>query len=151
MRGSGSVKELIKMTTSVKKIEEFLEDFRKAVQKRGQIEFIQRTSINKDLASLGITSAMATTEVKNLTAKDYQVGPQADRDAHKFPNEKGDIWVFEKQINGKKAYIKLKLATSIHNGAIVFPKCWMHESKEPSKTEEKTVKKSNSQKRGGKK
>lgn len=151
MKGSGPVKELIKMTTSVKKIEEFLEAFRKAVRKRGQIEFIERTSINKDLASLGITSAMATKEVKSLVAKDYQVGPQQDRDAHKFPNEKGDVWVFEKEINGKKAYIKLKLATSIHNEAIVFPKCWMHESIEPSKIEETAVKKSRSQKRGGKK
>jgi len=117
------------MPISQKKIDDFLASFRKAVSKRGgEIHFIERSEINKDLASLEITAAQATKEVLSLKNEHYQKGPEADKDAKKFPNEIGDIWVFEKEINSKKAYIKLKLAESVHNSAIVFPKCFMHES-----------------------
>ncbi len=127
------------MTASKKKIEEFLVSFAKAAKKRGEVEFVERSDINKNFASLGITKPMAQKEVLTLKHEHYQVGPQDDRDPERSRNETGDFWIFEKEVNGKKAYIKLKLAKSKHNDSIVFAKCWMHESDEQEEKEEKKV------------
>lgn len=58
------------------------------------------------MSELGLTEALAKEEVFNLSVRDYCEGPEGDDD----PQERGNVYVFGKDIGGIEAYIKLKIA-----------------------------------------
>jgi len=57
------------------------------------------------LSYLGLTEVLAKKEVIELSVRDYCEGPIGDDN----PQERGNVYIFGKDIDGDEAYIKLKI------------------------------------------
>ena len=68
------------------------------------------------LPDLGLTEAGVKREVLDLALNDYCRGPEADDNRL----ERGNVYVFGKEIDGTEVYIKLKIA---HAGEQKIAKC----------------------------
>ena len=89
---------------STEEIKRILEDLRLAIDK-GKFTPISRRKNMRTLAQLGLTWEDAKDEIRSLSEKDYQKGPEADRDR---PME-DKLWVFKKRVCGEVIYIKFKV------------------------------------------
>jgi hypothetical protein len=70
--------------------------------------FIFVTSRKKNtetLLELGITPTQVKQVILDLTTADYKAGPEKDDD----PAIRGSVWIFNKEIQGVKIYIKLSV------------------------------------------
>jgi hypothetical protein len=67
--------------------------------------FVARPENNQCLLDLEFKYKDVKEALLSLSVDDYSEGPTKDR------KEKGDIWIFGKEIRGKTVYIKIKLAS----------------------------------------
>lgn len=84
----------------------FLLQVKQLVSKK-QAEFVERKDYNylQELLYLEIDDLdTAWKHIIELRLNHYEEGPKPD---HR--NDGTDVWVFAKEVNGKKAYIKLKI------------------------------------------
>lgn len=85
-------------------VEQFLANFKEAANSDGGWYLAKR---NLDaLAQLGVTETIAKSEVMSLEARNYCEGPIGDDNRL----ERGNVFVFGKDIDGTEIYIKLKIA-----------------------------------------
>lgn len=95
------------------KVVDFLKKF-KALMAVGGLNVVPRDKNNEALVDLGLTQRNRGDEILSLTPDNYHSGPEPDRD------RPGDIWIFKKTVNGKRVYIKLKIADT---GRVKIAKC----------------------------
>lgn len=84
-------------------IRRFLLDFKQVASRRG-VDLAPRSDTLETLRYLGLTKQNLEEILLSLSVVDYSGGPEPDRD------RPGEIWVFGKQVEEHKIYIKLKLA-----------------------------------------
>ncbi len=83
-------------------VELFLHEFRQCWPPDCLVENREKNSIA--LAELGLTPALRTEAIFNLTVSNYVEGPNPDHDR---PGQ--ELWVFGATIEGAEIYIKLKI------------------------------------------
>ena len=87
-----------------REIADFLTEFKNIVVNGRGLDVMPRGKNNLALIELGITERNRKDEILSLFINDYCEGPEKDSD------KPGYIWVFGKTVNGREAYIKLKIA-----------------------------------------
>ena len=85
-----------------KKVQSFLLEFKKIASEKG-IWLAPRPDSLETLRYLRFTKKNLKEIILNLSATDYYQGPQPDH------TEKGEVWVFGKDLDGIEVYIKLKI------------------------------------------
>jgi hypothetical protein len=95
-------------------VERFLTDFKEVAGSEGGW-YLARRNLNP-LSDLGLTEALAKMEVMDLSVSDYCEGPIGDDN----PRERGNVYVFGKDMEANEAYIKLKIA---YTGEQKIAKC----------------------------
>ena len=81
----------------------FLSEFKVAMD-FGFFRFVHRQKNLQGLASFGITVTEAKQVLAGLTPGNYSHGPETDYD-----RSSEDVWFFGADVEGREAYIKLKL------------------------------------------
>lgn len=89
---------------STEEIKKILEDLRLAIDE-GKFIPINRRKNMRTLAQLGLTWEDAKDEIRLLSVKNYQKGPEIDRDRPK----EDKFWIFKKKVCGEVIYIKFKV------------------------------------------
>ena len=85
-------------------VERFLTTFKEIASSEGNWYLAPRNY--NHLSELSLTEAGAKKEILDLSLSDYCKGPEADDNWL----ERGNVFVFGKEINGTEIYIKLKIA-----------------------------------------
>ncbi|MCK4513716.1 MAG: type II toxin-antitoxin system MqsR family toxin [Spirochaetaceae bacterium] len=70
----------------------------------GRVYFVSRKKNQEALASMGLCVADVTDIILGLTPECYRKGPEDDEDG-----SSGEVWVFERDANPDRIYIKIKL------------------------------------------
>lgn len=92
----------------------FLKEFKEIVTTERKLYIVDRQEKNKSLSELGFTKKLCRDEILSLSVEHYYRGPTSDRD------RPGEVWEFDKKIDGNEIYIKLKIADT---GNERFAKC----------------------------
>ena len=71
----------------------------------GRLDVVYRKKTLHALSSIGLTVEDAKDILLELTKENYVSGPSADH------TQEGEVWVFKKDIEGTRFYIKLKIDT----------------------------------------
>ena len=69
----------------------------------GRLDVVYRKKTLDALATAGLTVGDAKDILKALTKENYVSGPSSDR------TQAGEVWVFKRDIEGTRFYIKLKI------------------------------------------
>ena len=88
--------------SDLKSITDFLKTAKSLISS-GYYDFVPRTKNIRSIAQLGFTISDVKDTLMDLVPSDYYSGPDTDRD------REGMVWVFKKNIDGLKIYIKLKI------------------------------------------
>jgi hypothetical protein len=85
-------------------VEAFLERLRSAYHAKRLGPLLRRTDMKnlRFLQGLGLSEELALRIVSELTPAHYSTGPLPDNNG-----DRGDYWVFGRDVRGKSAYIKL--------------------------------------------
>lgn len=96
--------------TNINEISLYLIKIKKLLSS-GKYDFVPRKKNLDSLSMLGLTIEDVKDSIFELVEDDYYNGPKEDYDQ----NRNGEIWVFKKNIEGYKFYIKLKIAGEDNN------------------------------------
>jgi len=89
---------------TVQEVDSFLQECRVCIEYGRKVQFRQTPKNIQGLIDLNMTEAQAIARIIKLTAGDYCLGPEADR------NEDGkEIWVFGCMEGTVEVYVKLRL------------------------------------------
>lgn len=89
---------------TVEDVNAFLNQFNIKAQVFGIVFRDDRPKNRKALVQLELTQLQREKIVKSLLPKDYVEGPMVD-----MLNQKEEMWVFGKSVNGQEVYIKITL------------------------------------------
>ncbi|MBQ3735000.1 MAG: type II toxin-antitoxin system MqsR family toxin [Bacteroidales bacterium] len=89
---------------TVEDVKAFLNQFNIKAQVFGIVFRDDRPKNRKALVQLELTQLQREKIVKSLLPKDYVEGPMVD-----MLNQKEEMWVFGKSVNGQEVYIKITL------------------------------------------
>lgn len=96
--------------TDINEISLYLIKIKKLLS-NGKYDFVPRKKNLDSLSMLGLTIEDVKDSIFELVEDDYYNGPKEDHDK----NRNGEIWIFKKNIEGYKFYIKLKIAGEDNN------------------------------------
>lgn len=96
--------------TDINEISLYLIKIKKLLS-NGKYDFVPRKKNLNSLSMLGLTIEDVKDSIFELVEDDYYSGPEEDYDKDKI----GKIWVFKKNIEGYKFYIKLKIVSEDNN------------------------------------
>lgn len=91
------------METTWEDVAEFLNQFKFAVESK-MCDFVPRTRLESDLASLNLTRNAALDIICSLTPENYSRGPEPDDS-----DQRKEVWVFGCNLDGVELYLKLRL------------------------------------------
>ncbi|MFR9670441.1 MAG: toxin [Rikenellaceae bacterium] len=93
--------------TTINDVQKFLNRFKAKINILGIIYMDERGKNTQALAELEITPAYRREVIDRIEAIDYSEGPIInDRD------NRGDLWVFGKDVKGKEVYIKISFGAT---------------------------------------
>ncbi len=96
--------------TDINEISLYLIKIKKLLS-NGKYDFVPRKKNLDSLSMLGLTIEDIKDSIYELVVDDYYSGPKEDYDKNRI----GEIWVFKKNIEGYKFYIKLKISRENNN------------------------------------
>jgi len=93
---------MINNSAQIFQIKQFLIDFKEIITAKNFFMVPRDKNIN-GMISLNLNQTLAKNEILSLTYEDYHKGPEEDE------LNKGQVWIFCKNINSRQTYIKLKI------------------------------------------
>jgi hypothetical protein len=89
---------------TAEEVESFLQSFKVCIEFGAKVRFRRTPKNVQGLVDLDMTEAQAIERIAKLTAVDYCIGPEPDRD-----EDGKEVWIFGCWECGVEVYIKLRL------------------------------------------